>query len=260
MTFNNKYICPWCNSHTMQKKSLTLLLKLKRWICKSCGAMGYTETPHINNLQKIYDSAWLDAENHGKFATGSTSKNISNQIVNISPISKTDLCLDYGGGKGDFAKFLVSLGLYPVHVIEPFGPNPNISGVTWHHDWSDICNDLRFSKIFLIEVIEHLLNPELVLRTARNRLKENGWIIITTPNAHGWRARIQKTKWREAQNPTHINLFSFKALSICLKRAGYTEIHRINRPMKYNKSGFKALLLGGTQLLGIDGSLRIMAR
>lgn len=258
MNGKNHCMCPWCNSHTFQGTFAKSILK--RWICKSCGSMGYTETLNIKRLQKIYEFAWLDTENHGKFATGSTSTNISHQIAKISPISKTDLCLDYGGGKGDFAKFLVSLGLYPVHVIEPFGPNPHIRGVNWHHDWPDICSDLLFSKIFLIEVVEHLLDPELVLRTAKSRLKKDGWIIITTPNARGWRARIQKTKWREAQNPTHINLFSFKSLSICLHRAGYTEIYRITRPMKYNKSGLKALILGGTQLLGIDGSLRLIAR
>jgi len=39
-----------------------------------------------------------------------------------------------------------------------------------------------FNKIICSEVIEHLLNPEIVLKEARRVLKKNGILIVTIPN------------------------------------------------------------------------------
>lgn len=64
---------------------------------------------------------------------------------------------------------------------------------------------------------------------------------------------------REVQNPTHINLFSEKALRTCLLNAGFSCVKRVFHPVKYKANGFKALALGISQMIGVDGGLRFIA-
>jgi hypothetical protein len=105
-----------------------------------------------------------------------------------------------------------------------------------------------------------LLDPIEQLINIRKRLLPGGKLLITTPNSKGWRARFDGAKWREVQNPTHVNLFTEKALRICLKKAGFNNVHRILRPISYNTKGVLRLILSTTQMLGIDGGLRIIAK
>jgi len=44
--------------------------------------------------------------------------------------------------------------------------------------------------VFLCEVIEHLYNPDLVMRECRRVLKKGGFIVLTTPNLTSWFNRI----------------------------------------------------------------------
>lgn len=169
-------------------------------------------------------------------------------------------CIDYGSGKGVLAKRLAILGCKEVHAIEPFGPKQELEGVSWHRDWSDLPEGSRFDVIFMVEVIEHLKYPVEQLKKAKEKLSDGGGILITTPNANGWRSILKKGKWKQAQNPTHINLFSYNALSRCLREAGFGEVQRITKTMTYNKTGLSGLALRMTQVLKIDGGLRVWAK
>jgi SAM-dependent methyltransferase len=44
--------------------------------------------------------------------------------------------------------------------------------------------------IFLAEVIEHLYNPDLVIAECRRLLKNDGYLVLTTPNLTSWFNRI----------------------------------------------------------------------
>ena len=112
----------------------------------------------------------------------------------------------------------------------------------------------------MIEVVEHMLDPEYELKMIKEHLAPGGKLVITTPNAKGWRALKDGFKWREAQNATHINLFSTDALIKCLQNAGYKKIKRVLRPVKYNVSGLKGLFLSVTQMIGIDGGIRLVVK
>jgi 2-polyprenyl-3-methyl-5-hydroxy-6-metoxy-1,4-benzoquinol methylase len=97
--------------------------------------------------------------------------------------------LDFGGGDGDFAALLAESG-YPTAVYEPsperamrvaarLGDRPGFLGAIGHED------ERRFDTIFLVEVIEHVLEADLpaVLARLGRLLAPGGRIIVTTPNA-----------------------------------------------------------------------------
>jgi 2-polyprenyl-3-methyl-5-hydroxy-6-metoxy-1,4-benzoquinol methylase len=153
---------------------------------------------------------------------------------------------------------LVENGCERLTVFEPFGQNPGLQSVKWINDLADVEGE-TFDWIFMVEVLEHLLDPQQELARIRRNLKPGGKLVITTPNARGWRARLDGFKWREAQNPTHINLFTPRTLKDSLLKAGYSGAERIRRPVTYNTTGLKALVLAMTQMIGVDGGLRFVS-
>jgi 2-polyprenyl-3-methyl-5-hydroxy-6-metoxy-1,4-benzoquinol methylase len=252
--------CKWCNSLDRLESDSDVSSDWKRWQCKGCGTFGYVVEPTIDELSKIYNSAWDEETKNGEFATGGTDSTIALSILKSAGYALTNSgpCLDYGGGKGNFARVLSEHGR-EVTVYEPYGDNPFLPGKV---QWLDSINNIpekKFKWIFMIEVIEHLLDPITELENLYNKLASGGKILITTPNALGWRARVDKLNWREVKNLSHINLFTESTLKNILKDTGYVNIKRIYRPVTYEHTGVKAMVLACTQLLGIDGGLRMIA-
>ncbi len=249
--------CKWCGGAIIISHGPISRPEWSRWRCRSCGSMGYVDNPDINSLSRIYEEAWKDFNNIGKFASGSTDIDIAESLIKAVGFDGCGKCLDYGGGKGCFAKALKNYGCNDIYVYEPYGNNPGINSVKWERDF-DFIKTNKYDWIFLIEVIEHFLDPIEELKKIKNILCRNGRIVITTPNSLGWRARKEGFMWREANNPTHINLFSEKSLRICLSRAGFENAERVYRPVRYKAKGVKGLFLTMTQLIGVDGGLRMV--
>ena len=251
--------CKWCESSIKFGIGPIDRPDWKRWHCNKCGSFGYINNPSIEELSNVYQSAWGDSDDNGDFAAGSTSRKIANSLLDIVNWSPTqNNCLDYGGGKGNFTISLIQRGAKNITVFEPFGKNPGLQYVNWVNNMNQLGSEL-FEWIFMIEVIEHLLDPQEELEKVRKHLLPGGKLVITTPNAKGWRARMDGFKWREVQNPTHINLFSEKTLKTILLESGFSSAKRILRPVKYNAQGFKSVALSVTQMIGIDGGLRFIA-
>lgn len=250
--------CKWCGSYLVSGEPREKVPALDRWICRGCGAMGYYSDPSPEQLAQMYEAAWTDSRATGRFAAGSTTREIALSLVKATVGSRSlGACLDFGGGSGLLASALAEIGA-DVYVIEPYGRDPGIEGVTWRQSLDQLPKGIKFDHIFMVAVIEHLLDPVGVVDRLKWYLKpRRGRLIITTPNAKGWRARISGTKWHEAQNPTHINLFSPTSLEILLRRAGYRNMRRIRRPVRYHQAGLKRIALGVTQVLGVDGGIRV---
>ena len=112
----------------------------------------------------------------------------------------------------------------------------------------------------MIEVVEHLTDPVVQLKKICKKLNNDGWLFITTPNTKGINATLNGEKWKESNNPTHINLFSYEGISELLFKAGFKEIIRIKGTVNYKSSFLSSRLLNLAQLLQIDGGLRVIAR
>ncbi|MEQ8206130.1 MAG: class I SAM-dependent methyltransferase [Woeseia sp.] len=229
--------------------------------CTACGSLSFAETPDSGELGKVYDESWQSSDDLSSLATGSTDALIGNSLLDAfqwRPIPDA-VCLDNGAGHGHFTKTLIERGCQHVYAFEPYGTKPNWLDMDWIRD-ADKLPTQKFDWVFLIEVVEHMLDPVAELQRIRTLLAPGGQLVLTTPNASGIRARLQKFEWREAQNPTHINLFSPSSLEICLRRAGFTETSRNFQPVRYLAKGLQAQILYLLQRIGMDGGLRYIAR
>ena len=76
----------------------------------------------------------------------------------------------------------------------------------------------KFEVIVAGELIEHLSNPGLFLDTTNNHLKENGCLILTTPNAFGLRYYLRRILNILNVNKDHVLWHDEKTIMQLLKR------------------------------------------
>lgn len=78
-----------------------------------------------------------------------------------------------------------------------------------------------FEAITMSHVIEHVHDANDVLRTCYRLLKPGGQLWIETPNVDALGHRVFGVNWRGLEAPRHLVVFSARALSSALRRAGF---------------------------------------
>ena len=92
----------------------------------------------------------------------------------------------------------------------------------------------------------------------RKLLAHDGRLIITTPNASGLNSRLLKGRWRGAQNPVHLVLFTQEGLSVASASAGLCVGERHTEFVDFGHQGLRRLTARLLTALGLDGSLRVV--
>jgi len=77
-----------------------------------------------------------------------------------------------------------------------------------------------FDYVTMDQVIEHIINPVATLQGISQVLKHGGTLIISTPNANGWGAKIFGRKWINWHIPYHTQFFSEESMSLAAEKAG----------------------------------------
>ncbi|MBW7956373.1 MAG: class I SAM-dependent methyltransferase [Deltaproteobacteria bacterium] len=144
--------------------------------------------------------------------------------------------LDIGSGPGYFLKRGMErgwsgLGIEPsrqaaahamtlgVEVINGFFNEETASGIK-----------RRFDALHLSEVLEHVPQPEALLRTASGLLSKGGIICCVVPNDFSPVQKVLTDRlgfgryWLAP--PHHVNYFSFESLSTLLERSGFRVVGR----------------------------------
>jgi 2-polyprenyl-3-methyl-5-hydroxy-6-metoxy-1,4-benzoquinol methylase len=78
-----------------------------------------------------------------------------------------------------------------------------------------------FDVVTLDQVIEHLADPVTVLRGIHQVLKPQGQLILSTPNAGGWGARLFGQRWIHWHAPYHQQFFSRASMARAAAAAGF---------------------------------------
>lgn len=82
---------------------------------------------------------------------------------------------------------------------------------------------IKFDIIFIGDLIEHLSNPGLFLQSCRRNLKDDGVIIITTPNCYNLFNLAGKLSREEPiVNNDHVCYFNSRTLSRLLEKNNFT--------------------------------------
>lgn len=134
--------------------------------------------------------------------------------------------LDIGCGNGKFLKLMKGLGWDVVGIeIDPLaadiarkqiGETVIIGSLEDAH-----FRDNSFDAITMSHVIEHVYNPNSLLRECFRILKPDGQLVILTPNIEGLGHSIFKAHWVSLEPPRHIRIFSIPAITRYVEHSGF---------------------------------------
>lgn len=83
-------------------------------------------------------------------------------------------------------------------------------------------SDRRFDLVLLLNIIEHVENPEAVLRKVRGLLNPHGLVLVKTPNYDSWDERLfRRRNWAGYHCPRHWVLFNKEGFARLAGRADF---------------------------------------
>lgn len=82
-----------------------------------------------------------------------------------------------------------------------------------------------FDLVIMHHVIEHLYDPISMIEEVRHILKENGILILGTPDFDSGCAKLFKSNYRMLHDPTHVSLFSCDSMHRFLRDYGFKITH-----------------------------------
>ena len=172
--------------------------------------------------------------------------------------------LDVGAGEGAFSQRLIDEG-FRVSAVDSrpgeFRPKAEFRNIDLNMDFDSKWAD-EFDSVVAIEVIEHLFNPRHFIRNCLRLLKNNGYLLVTSPNPENWLSRIRFLRqgrflWfgeHDYRNTGHITpIFSWQIVQICEElSADLVSIHHTsNGPLlRWLGNGFLGLITNKTFYLG----------
>ena len=206
------------------------------------------------------------ADYYGKYRKGYSKKDIfeflvPNRIMKIKKYKKGGRILDVGCGQGGFLNTMLKDG-WEIYGVELSKDACDFARETYGLNEINNCDllsldfpDNFFDVITLWHVLEHLGNPKDTLKMIYKILKEDGLLIVESPNFCSIQSRFFKDKWFSLDLPRHLYQFSPKILKKYLNETNFKIIKRdyIVNP-RINFVSFKKSLL---RWLGIQRAPKI---
>lgn len=166
-------------------------------------------------------------------------------IVMFGQISNNMNILDIGPGNGFFMTLLRELGFVNVDGLEISQTflaalrHKNLLAYPGNIEKGEGFNQLSapYDMILMMEILEHLEEPQQALNNARVLLAENGLLYITVPICDCIFSRLLRLKRRVSRaqqimsiDPTHIHAFSKRDIINLLTASGFSiqEIRRVS--------------------------------
>ncbi len=85
----------------------------------------------------------------------------------------------------------------------------------------------RFEVVLMGDVLEHLVRPEILLRSVARMLTPDGFVVVSLPNVVHWTVRLKMLLGRFDYQPvglldaTHLRFFSLRSARALLEDSGY---------------------------------------
>ena len=93
-----------------------------------------------------------------------------------------------------------------------------------------------------MDVIEHTIDPNQFLKNINNKLKKDGKIFLSFPNADSLKSKFLNEKWDMVVPLAHLNFFSKKSIRISLERNNFEIIYIKNYSLANLRRYFKNLI------------------
>lgn len=232
--------------------------------CRHCGLVYVNPRVILSSSMAAYtqkqEEAYFAATEADR-AAGNTTLLIRLAQLVRGPVQ----LLDVGFGDGLLLKQVQQYGWNPwgievsVNLIDHLTPQINriqlfhgtLTEARYPADYFDV--------VTLINVLEHLKNPNQVLAEVVRVTRPGGIVAVHVPNVHSLSARLQGAKWHHYEPLEHFTYFNARTLKRFLEKHNLTVIGTFSLP---GISRLKKTLLAITQHLHLhfDNGLGLLAR
>ena len=227
--YNKKLIthtCPFCLNKAVITK-FTNVLK-----CNKCKIMFQKKDTISDNIADIYNIDYFQGKIYKNYFNEESERKqrFQKKIELIgNNIPRSGKVLDIGCAAGFFLKVMKDIG------YETYGLDISSAAYEYIKNYCDIkifkgdifeakYKNNFFDIISLWDVLEHLINPELVLEEIYRILKSQGILVIETLNIDSWNLKLLKNRWPLFSHDYHLFYFNTKFLINLLNKIGFTVI------------------------------------
>lgn len=229
-----KVNCPACNSIVYQLEFKKGIFSFCR--CKKCRTLFINPRPSQKQLSKFYNQGeavvfW--SKHIFPVVEETRMKNIFmpraariKQILEAIGCSQVKMMVDVGAGYGSFLEAARIFNTAKKYLaVEPAKESADKCRERGFEVIEKMIEDVVITEkadlIVNFELVEHLFNPGLFIKSCYNLLKNDGLFIITTPNIEGFDLAVLGKKSDNIAGPVHLNYFNLKSLSERLVREGF---------------------------------------
>ena len=229
--------CPICNSNKIINKNkikskhdeINFMFHLKH--CKKCDHKFLSSFPTENYLYSLYKNDSKFVFGHDKNEELEKKKYINKGFFEINSfknhwifkfldIRKKGEYLEIGPGFCRLYKTFYENNWNCEGLdLQPFIKAPGIVSNLF-----EIKNDSKDVAVAL-DVIEHTIDPNKFLRNISSKLKKDGKIFLSFPNADSLKSKILNDKWDMIVPFAHLNFFSKKSIKISLEKNNFQIVY-----------------------------------
>ena len=191
--------------------------------CEECRSV-FLENPPVDELRQIYPANYYSYQHspHGISAVERIKEFLDGRLFRklLAQVGNKDLLvLDVGGGSGWLLTLIrkISSRVKQTHEIdmdENARHQAEISGHIFHCcPVESFSSSLSFDLILMLNLIEHVANPAVVLQRMARLLSPSGLLLVKTPNIDTLDCRLFRNhNWGGFHCPRHFVLFNRESL------------------------------------------------
>jgi SAM-dependent methyltransferase len=199
--------------------------------CKKCDHLSLNKKFSVNELRELYTEYYPRKElTIEDYAPSKPSKSFLRWLKGEKSsayqwVPENVRVLDIGCGFGQTLGYHESRGceVYGVEadenikrVVDKFGFKVHVG--LFH---PDIYDADYFDDVTMDQVIEHDQDVIRDLNGIHRILKKDGRLILSTPNAFGWGAKLFGKRWINWHTPYHNNLVSRRSVEVLAEKTGF---------------------------------------
>jgi 2-polyprenyl-3-methyl-5-hydroxy-6-metoxy-1,4-benzoquinol methylase len=192
---------------------------LKMMYCTGCGFVFYNPRPTTIDIINKYQYLQKHEIHIGSHHSKKDLRRANDIYTLFKRFNKLNSCrvLDVGGGDGFLLTPFVN-SQYDCSIVD-FNQNPLPNIHLLGNTIDDINKDEKFGLIISSHVLEHVIDPELLIYKMKSHLHPKGLLYIEIP------FEIWKGIPIKNDPVTHVNFFSQKSFLIILKNKGLRIIY-----------------------------------
>ncbi len=190
--------------------------------CASCNLVFSELQPEQPELVDFYSEGY----DLTKYFSPITEKRYLELLEDFKVFRNTGKLLDIGCGFGFFLETAKRKGwdVIGLEITNDAVEACSSKGLNMHHGTLETAKfeDESFDVIVFIETIEHVIEPNRLIKEIHRVLRPGGLVYLSTPNFNALnRYRLQE-KYDVIQYPLHLSYFTPKTLRRFFERNGFT--------------------------------------